>query len=335
MKTICINILGVEIKAVTNSDFVFENLNKDFALVSGQSLLANHNSLSLGVLVQEPPYQRVPVLEAALHGSGLICYKDKNINYVVYSTGGLLIYDFAKEEGELFGPDEIFLYEKAKLTILSRLGELLDQRGLHRIHAFAVSLNDKALMCLLPMEGGKTTTVLNLLKADPNIKLLADDVCFIGENGQIYPFLLRIGARDKELIEKIPEAYVSQINRPYYGIKYFIDPEFFKDRLGQPTHLTHILLGKRIFRPETNIESISKFQCWGPIIESGVFGMGLPQLLEFFTRGDSRLFCQRIGVIFSRILFCALLIIKTKTFVIKIGLDKKSSCKTILQFLKG
>ncbi len=333
MKELSINIYGINAVISTDNDFVYQNLKKDFALFKVERNPQQNKTITLSISFQAPAYHRIPPVDAVLHGQGLICYKDKNINYVVYSCSALLIYDFKKENGELFGTDEIFLYEKAKLTVLSRIGELQDLRGVHRIHAFGVSLNGKALICLLPMEAGKTTSVINLLQADPQIKIIADDVCFIDKKGVIYPFLLRMGARDKKLIENIPNDYITAIDRPYYGIKYFIDPEFFQNRLSKPMTLTHIFIGKRTFQAETKIEKISKFKCFGPVMESGIFGLGLPQLLEFFVRGDFKLLGRRTGMILSRVFFCTGMIIKTKMSMIKIGMDQQSTCKKILEFL--
>ncbi len=335
MHTLTFHILDIFVTAKIDSDFVAQNLAKDFAIYSTNEDPSGHQPISLTVLLQTPPWDRVPPLDAALHGPGLICYKDKNINYVVYSENGLLIYDFANETGELFGQNETGLYEKAKLTILSRVGELLDRRGIHRVHAFGVSLNDKAVICLLPMEGGKTTTVLNLLKASPEVKVIADDMCFIDRNGRVHPFLLRIGARDQALLKDIPATFVTEMARPYYGIKYFIEPGFFRDRLATARRVTHILVGQRAFRPGTEIKPLSKIKCIRPVIESGVFGLGLPQLLEFFVRGDFRMAFGRLGVILARSVFCLSLVMKTKTFILKLGFDKKTAVEKILEFLQA
>lgn len=335
MRDLWIDVFGIHIRIGTNCEFVFQNLAKDFALFRSDMESFGNVQVTISTFEQIPPYDRVPPIEASLYDHGLICYKKKNINYVVYSCDGLLIYNFSIETGDIFGTDKVFLYEKTKLTLLSRLGELLDRRGLHRIHAFGISYRDKTLICLIPMEGGKTTTVLNLLKADPAIQIVADDLCFIDRKGILHPFLMRLGARDPDLVQGVPPEFVNEIERPYYGVKYFIEPTFFKDRIGQPTRLTHILVGKRAFCPESKIEPISKIKAMGPLLESGIFGVGLPQLLEFFVRGGSRMFFQRAGIVLSRIFFCLSLQGKTKTFAIKIGLNKKATRDEILRFLKA
>lgn len=330
-----IDVYSIRIRLTTDSEFVFTNLSKDFQLFTIIDQVVADVQVNVSAYLQSPPYERIPPVNAALHGAGLICYKDGNINYVTYSEGGLLVYDFQKERGELFSEDPLLLYEKTKLTILSRVGELLDQRGLHRIHAFAVACRGKALMCLMPMEGGKTTTTLNLLNKDPDIKILADDVCLIDCYGCIFPFLLRIGARDRELVESIPSEFVTTLERPKDRVKYYIEPAFFKDRLGAKTRLTHILIGQRAFRPNTEIKPIAKIKCFMPMIESGVFGLGLPQLLEFFVRGDFKMMAGRIAVILKRVFFCAGLLGKAKTFTITIGRDKQAASDQILCLLKA
>ncbi len=85
---------------------------------------------------------------------------------------------------------------------------------------------------------------------------------------------------------------------------------------------------------ETTISPISKIKCFFAVIESGVFGLGLPQLLEFFVRGDYKLFSQRVGVIFKRFFFCVGLLYRTKTFKASVGRDKILSSEAFLRFFK-
>lgn len=330
-----IDIYAIRVDISTDCEFVSSNLSKDFQLFPASDQPSGGAQVNISVHQQKPPYERIPPVTAALHGPGLVCYKDGNTNYVTYAEGGLLVYDFKHERGELFSEDPLLLYEKTKLTILSRVGELLDQRGLHRVHAFAVTRHDKALMCLMPMEGGKTTTTLNLLKKDPDIKIIADDMCLIDRQGRIFPFVMKVGARDRELVDSIPPQFMTTLQRPYYGVKYFIEPGFFKDRLASPMRLTHILVGQRAYRPGTSIQPLAKIKCFMPMIESGVFGLGLPQLLEFFVRGDFKMMTVRLGSILKRLFFCASLIGRTKTFTLTMGMDKQGTCDEILRLLKA
>jgi len=335
MHILNIEIFGITFRVETDSPYVYEHLSKDFFLYKKKITSDAKSLVSLTTLHQLPPFDRVPAVEDSLHSFGFITYKDKNVHYTAYSSEGLLIYDFTKEKIEIFGEDDFFIYEKTKLAVLSRLGQLSDRQRLHRIHAFAVSLHNKSLLCILPMEGGKTTTVLNLLKKEPNLKIITDDVCFIDPKGYIRPFLLRIGARDKALVEGIPAPFVDEIPRPYYGVKYFINPELFqKNLLEAPLPLNYILIGKRTFRQETSIEKIFSLRCVPALLKNLMIAQDLPQLEEFFLRRDWPWVWQRLKAYASRFLLCIRLLLKTNFFIIKIGRNKKSTCEEILKLLK-
>jgi len=144
----------------SNSDFAFENLKKDFMFyLSGEEFgdFSYGKEIKIRVFKENAPYHKVPALGASLNGRGFICYKDKNAHYIDYAGCGLMVYDFKNEIADIYSKDENLLYEKARLTILSRVGELLDNRHIHRLHALGLAKDGKATLCLLPMEAGKTT----------------------------------------------------------------------------------------------------------------------------------------------------------------------------------
>ncbi len=55
-------------------------------------------------------------------------------------------------------------YEAAYLFLLSRIGEALDQRHLHRIHALALEYFGRAVLAVFPMGGGKSTLGAAMLR---------------------------------------------------------------------------------------------------------------------------------------------------------------------------
>jgi len=283
MQTLQLNIYDIGICIKSTSDFVFDNLRKDFHL-----FLSDHpkdsplKAININIFNENPPYEKVPPLTASIYDLGLICYKDKNVHYVDYSGKGLMIYDFDKEQADIYSQDENLLYERVKLLILSRIGELFDRQRMYRIHALGLSKNEKATLCLLPMAGGKTTTVLNVLNKDKNINMISDDMCFVRWGGVVYPFVLRLGARDKKLLQGIPEEIITGVSRIQYGRKFLIDPVYFRERVSKECEIKNILIGKRMFRKETEINKIAKIKCFIPFIQSGVFGLGLPQLIDYF-----------------------------------------------------
>jgi hypothetical protein len=332
-----LDIYNIGFKITGDSFFVVDHLKKDFQLFVKEEGVSKTFAYTVCVRVfcQQPPYERVPPLIGAIYDLGLITYKDKHVNYTDYSSKALMIYDFKKETAELFSLNEEFLYEKSKLTILSRMGELLDRQGIHRLHALGLSKDGKASICLLPMEGGKTTTTLNVLKKDQNIKLLSDDMCLLDGKGIVYPFIMRIGVRDESLLQGLPQDIIEEKTHPKYGSKYFIEPSYFKEKQDSPCRLKNILIGKRIFAQESQIKPVSKLSCLVPCIESGVFGLGLPQLIEFFWRGDLLFLIKRIGIIFARLFLFIKLVSFAKTYVYLIGRDKQASADLLVKFINN
>ncbi len=335
MKIFYLELYSMNIKVSSNSALASENLERDFALYLQTSKAADYlfKGVTINIFKEKAPYHKVPPVAASLYNLGSICYKKKNVHYIDYSGKGLMIYDFNKEEAHIYSEDEILLYEKARLTILSRIGELLDKRHIHRVHAVGFAKYHKATICLLPMAAGKTTMALNVLKKDKEIKLVSDDVCMIDLKSHIYPFILRVGARDLAILDRIPEKYITRIERGFYGQKYLIDLEYFKDRIAGKSKVCNILIGRRIFQDATEIKKLSKFKCFIPFIQSGVFGLGLPQIAELFLRGDFWDILSKINMIFSRTMLFFMLICRTNTYEIRIGRDIEEGSDKLIKFI--
>lgn len=334
MKTLFLKIYSIHIKISTNSDFVFENIKKDFILYLRNERKGRlSNGITINIFKEKAPYWKIPALEASLYGLGAICYKNKDIHYVDYAGRGLMIYNFSTENADVYSEDESLLYEKARLAILSRVGEVLDNRHVHRIHAVGFSKDNKATICILPMGAGKTTLAINVLREDNGIKLISDDVCFIDFRRYAYPFMLRIGVRDVGSISGIPKDDIVKIYRSFYGEKYLIDLAYFKGRISEESKIYNILIGKRVFQEETEIKKIPKIKCLIPFIQSGVFGLGLPQIVELFLRSGFLDILEKIKMIFSRSLLFLIIICRANTYEIKIGRDMERCIDGLINFL--
>lgn len=321
-------------KILTNNDFALKNLKKDFRLYITKDNKRNlFKCININIFREKPPYYKIPPLEASLYNRGSICYRNKAMHYVDYAGKGLMIYNFKKENADIYSEDETLLYEKARLAILSRIGELLDKRHIHRIHAVGFSKDKKATICLLPMEAGKTTMAVNVLRDNNGIKLISDDICFIDFKQYVYPFMLRVGIRDKDFISNIPDEYITKINRDFYGEKYLIDLIYFKDHIAKKSKVYNILIGKRIFQEKTEIKRISKTRCIIPFIQSGVFGLGLPQIVELFLRCNFLDIFNKIIFLFSRAFLFLILIFRAKTYEFRIGRNQVNAAKELANFV--
>jgi hypothetical protein len=117
-----------------------------------------------------------------------------------------------------------------------------------------ISVNNKAVLIILPMGGGKTTLGLELLKYD-DVKLLSDDTPLISRDGKILPFPIRIGInKNTSLNFNVPKKYLRDFIRSKYGPKLLIDIDYFRDKIALPCKISMILIGERIFSDKCRIE---------------------------------------------------------------------------------
>lgn len=333
MQTLDLNIYGIYIKIDSESGFAFDNLKKDFMFYLSNGDMETCKKIEMALYKAAPPYGKVPPLEAHLYGRGFISYRDKGVHYVDYAGKALMIYDFKKDNAAFYSEDENLLYEKTRLAILSRTGELLDKKGIHRLHAVGFAKNGNASVCLLPMEGGKTTLAINTLKKDSAVGLISEDICLVDRSNYVYPFVLRMGSRERELVSNIPSGCLTKINRSFYGEKYLVDIDYFRDRIAQKSRLRDILIGKRFFQDKTEIRRISKARCIMPFIQSGIFGLGLPQIVELFLQGGFLDTLNKIKIIFSRAVIFFIIILRTDTYEFRIGRDHDSSADELVKFM--
>jgi len=334
MDTIILEIYEVRFEVYIDAKFVSENIKKDFALYfkKDEKKSASH-TLTIRVYKKKPPYERIPPVEASLYNATSICYRKSRVHYVDYMGKGMLKYDFKEEKAELYSEDENLLYEKTRLIILSRMGELLDQRHMHRIHAAGLAKNGVVTLCLLPMAAGKTTIALGALKNNQDIKLVSDDICMVDIKGCVYPFTLRIGVRGRSVIDEMPNDYITEIYRDGHGQKYLIDLDYFRGRMAEKSRLGNILIGKRVFQEHTEIKRLSKIKCIAPFIQSGVFGLGLPQIVELFLRGDFRDILDKISMVFSRCLIFLVIVWRADTYELRIGRNISKSSEELIKFM--
>jgi hypothetical protein len=79
------------------------------------------------------------------------------------------------------------MYRVAYNVLMTRIGLRLDSIRCHRINAFAISLNDAALLFLGPGGCGKTTLGLEMMKHS-EVCWLSDDIVPIHSNSRALPF---------------------------------------------------------------------------------------------------------------------------------------------------
>ena len=263
------------------------------------------------------------------------------VPYIYYTRGkkddiiidNPLYHDFTKESADIYSEDETLLYEKSKLAILSRVGEFLDRQHIHRLHAVGFSVGSEATICIMPMTAGKSTLCFHSIRLNQEIKILSDDVCLIGNN-RIYPFVMRIGMRDKDVLAGIPESYISKIERLHHGVKYLIDLKYYMTRISGECKVKNILIGKRTFAQKPEIKRISKIKTIGPFVTSGVIGLGLPQIAELFLRFNMGDIFKKAFLAASRLFVFLRVIMEAETYEINLGRDVEANASELIRFIQ-
>jgi len=67
-----------------------------------------------------------------------VCYDAGDVRYNDYGGKALSAIDFRRDSVTIVSRDYDLLYEVAYLVVQSRVGERLDRRGVHRLHALGL-----------------------------------------------------------------------------------------------------------------------------------------------------------------------------------------------------
>ena len=258
---------------------------------------------------------------------------------VVYDAGGARWVDYHSQarvrlEGdraEAWGRDPVRLAEIVYLLALSRIGERHDRLGLHRLHALAFSLHGRTCAVLLPEGGGKSTLALALL-ANPEVRLLSEDTPLVAPGGRILPFPLRIAVRDGTPLP-FPAEHVRTFTRARHGTKQVLDLEAFRDRIGEAAVLTDLLVGLRS-TGEPGVEPLPALALLPALSANLVFGLGLPQVVEYFLRGGLADVPGKSGIAFSRFGTALGLLRRARLGRLVLGTDAAENARTVSHWVE-
>ncbi len=328
IKKITFNFYGVKV-CVCGYSAVAEKISGDFEYFKDVNLSVC--DINLNVNLVNPPYEKVPKICASMYKNDCISYDSGFIRYVDYSGKALAIYDTKTNSADFFSIDEDLLYEIVYLFIHSRTGELLDKKGMHRIHACSFSYNEKICIVMLPQGGGKSTLLMELLK-NSEIKLISDDTPFVDSKGQIYPFPIRIGVSGDVDTEYIPSEYMSIFNRRKFGLKKLIGYQFFKNRIETKKYPVIIICGMRCFSDDPFMGKGGIFTGFSYLFKNCIVGYGLPQVLEYFLIGGFKDNFSKIKIIFSRCRSCINLLMKNRQiYCFRISNKKSENAEYLLR----
>ena len=330
MSALKLSFYGFCIEIKCNDAGTLEAIKRDFSFfVTGQG---NPEAL-FEVFVELPDYKELPSVKASFYTPRNICYKYNKLSFIDYFGKGLTIIDDQKNNYRIYCPESQLRHEITFLSILSLVGQNLDSRKIHRVHGLGIETGGKAVLILLPSGGGKTTLLLELLKAE-GIKLISEDSPLVNRFGQILPFPLRVGASYSDKPQEIPADYLHLIERMEFGPKYVIDIDYFADKISRDVLTPQVILcGIRSLGMESKIVPLSKYKALGEFIKNSVIGVGLYQGLEFLLQQGFTGLLKKSGVILSRFRNACKVISGSQTYLFIVGYDKNKNVETLLKFL--
>lgn len=317
---------AVEVSSVSAA--IVEEVRRDFAYFRTPSA---NGRLEVEIRPVPPPYDALPPVPASLITPRNVCFADKDLTYIDYFGRGLAVFDRREQRCIVYGTDHDLLHEIAYLFILSTVGQYLDSRGLHRVHALGVSYRQRGVLLLLPSGGGKSTMALELLRR-PGFGLLSEDTPLIDRHGRILPFPLRLGVRPEQQTG-IPAQYLRTVRRMEFDPKTLIDIDYFAGRLATTVEPGLILVGQRNLGDVSAIVPLAPHRAVKALVNDMVVGLGVYQGLEFLLERGLRDVLGKGGVAASRLHNGLRLLARAPAYRFVLGRSTDRNCRTLVQFL--
>ena len=323
-----LNVYGCEFSLAGDGSQALEHLRNDFQFFA---VAATQNPTTIEVITREPPYQDVPDGVATTYTPRNVSYTQDGCTYIDYSSRALVIWERRKRSFRIYSTDPHVQFEATYLFLLSRIGEDLDRRRMHRIHAMAVSVNDKAVLAILPMGGGKSTLCSALLKY-PEVDLLSDDSPFISIDGHVHAFPLRLGLTPGSESD-IPAEFQRTMRRMEFGPKVLVSYEYFAQRVKPSAEPGIVFIGKRTMAATCRIDPAGAWDKFKSLMVNCVVGLGLYQGLEFVLQHSPLELASKTGIGFSRLRIASKLFARSQVYNLTLGRDQELNAATVRAFV--
>ena len=140
--TECFNFYGLTIEVGSTSADLVEEVRRDFAYFR---VPVGSAQVRVEMHVAPPPYAELPSLPASIFTPRNVCFQNEENTYIDYFGQGLAVFNREERQCVIYGTDHDLLHEIAYLFMLSTVGEHLDSRRIHRVHALGVSYHNKGM----------------------------------------------------------------------------------------------------------------------------------------------------------------------------------------------
>jgi len=129
--------------------------------------------------------------------------------------------------------------------------------------------------------------------------LMSDDTPVISQNGDIVPFLFRLGIENSSAVEAIPSRFKREAS---YGNKHktLIDVRYFEEQTQRlPVKPKSLFIGFWTTSNSPQLVKAGWFTAMMFLLRDCVIGCGIPQVAEIFLRKED--VQKKIGYAFSRL----------------------------------
>jgi hypothetical protein len=305
-------------------------IREDFAFFSSPGVSAE---FVLELVYGDPPFHVVPPVDAAVYTPRNVVYRSDGRRFIDYHGRALGIQEESTGCLKLYSSNADLLYEAAYLYLLSQIGQYLDRRALHRVHALGISVAGRVVLALLPMGGGKSTLALHLMKF-PEVRILSDDSPLVDRKGYTWAYPLRIGLLPGSE-DSIPPEHRRIINRMEFGPKHLVNYSFFAARVCPSAAPGLMLIGRRRATRDCVIQQVGIVAGLRACIANCVIGVGLFQGLEFVLRSSPWELLKHGKIGLSRLLNCIQLLRRSRVCVVHLGSDPELNARTVLNYASG
>ena len=325
---------GVRVQISCDSEEVTSWLDFDFSWFKSEES-PSPVDIRISAFFSNIPSDLIPEIEETTHSPTCVSYDSGNTRYVDCYGRATVVMDYLKEEARLYSDDPQFAYEKLYLLILSRVGEFLDRRGFHRVHALGVEWKKKAFLFLMPMRGGKSTLALSMLESY-GVKLLSEDTPLISTDGHVHPFPLRLALREESAVPSdVSPHFLRRFERSQFGPKILISSDYFKEKIcREKVPLCALFAGKWTRAKSPLIRPASRIRAIMSLFRDCVAGLGLPQVVEFFLSNPIRDLMTKSPIVARRAAASIRCAWKARCFEVLLSEDREANAKLLMEFLE-
>lgn len=325
-----LNCYNIVVEIVTSSAPIAEWILFDFSRFLDTLPKDPH----ITVEIYEEPPPPLPPTPSSSQTANYVLFETESKRHVQYVDGVRAEHCKQEERGIFYGTNREALYEKIYLFIQSRIGELLDNKGLHRVHGLGFSLEGTGILYLMPMGGGKSTLALKLRDV-PNFLLYSDDTPLIDQKGNMLPFPSRLGVLEGEEPEEISPAHLRKFIRFNRSPKSLIHPDAISNWAQASVPISLVLIGRWTGAQNPSCHRVSKLKMWSILFRDCVIGLGLPQVVEFFLKNNLGDMYNKSRIALRRVIAITKICFRAKAYEIHLIQDQNANHTIIESVLSG